>query len=158
MSKNQIYKVTRKEIVDAAMSLLGVPFRHQGRDPETGIDCVGLLVVIGRMINFPKVWDVEAYRRVPSADTIRQTLLLNCDEIPVAEVQAGDIYLMRIGGIKPRHTAVKINDDFDLAKGIEPKLIHAAGLGVTGQVTIEPVAQWIQNCVSGFRIKGLVTD
>lgn len=27
-----------------ALSLVGVPFRHQGRDPATGLDCVGVVV------------------------------------------------------------------------------------------------------------------
>lgn len=31
---------------ERALSLLGVPFRPQGRDPETGLDCIGLVLCV----------------------------------------------------------------------------------------------------------------
>lgn len=151
-----MYEVTRQQIVDAALALQGARFRHQGRDPETGVDCVGLLVCVGRAINYPHILDVEGYRRVPSANTIRTTLNMNCDEIPLEEVRRGDIYLMRVGGVKPRHVAIRISDETDYEKGIEPMLIHAFGMGPGGTVTVESVRQRLPDCVVGFRIRGLI--
>mgnify|MGYP003393085784 CR=1 FL=1 len=148
------YQVTRAEVVEAALSLQGVRFRHQGRDAATGIDCVGLLVVVGDIISYPQIFDVEAYRRVPSASVIRETLEKNCDEIPLSEVRQGDIYLMRIGGRKPRHAAIRISDEIDVQQGKEPLLIHANG--AKGNVLIEPVSYWEKGFVTGFRIRGLV--
>lgn len=33
-----------ERLADAALALVGVPFRLHGRDPATGLDCVGLVV------------------------------------------------------------------------------------------------------------------
>ena len=149
------YEISRDEVVAAALSLQGAKFRHQGRDAATGVDCVGLLVVIGKLINYPEIIDAEAYRRTPSAQVIRETLAKNCDEISVSEVRRGDFYLMRTGGRKPRHAAIRISDEIDVEKGIEPKLIHAYGNGQTGKVIIEPVRVWKDDFVCGFRLRGL---
>lgn len=154
MAKGKQYKVTRNEIVAAGTAMLGWKFRHQGRN-ENGVDCVGFLVVLGEKLNYPFLNDVEAYRRVPSAQVIRETLQMNCDEIDASEVRKGDIYLMRTGGRKPRHAALRISDDTDLLKGVEPQLIHSYGDEKTGKVVIEPVRQWEHNFVCGFRLRGL---
>lgn len=37
------------EVVRRARSLVGVPFRPQGRDPRKGLDCVGLVLSVFRM-------------------------------------------------------------------------------------------------------------
>lgn len=149
------YSITRQQIVDAALSLRTTPFRHQGRDAVTGCDCVGLLVLVGQLLDYPHIYDVEGYRRVPSADVIRQTLQANMDEIPVEEVGLGDVYLMRIGGRKPRHAAIVISTETDIEGGLEPQLIHARGLGDGGAVVVEPIRQWQTKIVAGFRLRGL---
>lgn len=149
-------KITREAIVTAAMSLLNTPFRHQGRDAVTGIDCIGLPLVVGEMIGYPHLADVKGYRRTPSANVIREMLRTNCDEIDKREVGIGDIYLMRMGGVKPRHVAIKLTDTLNLAKGVEPMLIHAKGIGTKGKVVIEPVRQWANDIVCGFRLRGVV--
>lgn len=150
------FAVTRNQIVNAACSLAGVRFRHQGRDAQNGVDCVGLLVVVGHLIGYPHIFDVQGYRRTPSADTIRKTLELNCDEISLDEVAKGDIYLMRMGGRKPRHAAIRVSDETNYSRGIVPTLIHAKGAGNTGRVVVEPVEQWQTQFVAGFRVRGLV--
>lgn len=157
-AENSGYRITREQVVEAARTWHGTPFRHQGRNepPGTGIDCVGLLVVVAKMLEYPEIIDVEGYRRVPSADTIKKTLLANCDEIPIDEVKAGDIYLMRLGGRKPRHAAIRISDETDLARGIEPQIIHAFAMGPSGQVIIESVRQRMKDVAAGFRLRGLV--
>ena len=144
--KEQNRKFTRQDITDAARALLGVRFRHQGRDPKTGVDCVGLLVVLGSSVQYPHVRDLEGYRRVPSADTIRTMLRDTCDEIPVAEVGEGDIYLMRMGGAKPRHVGVRAD------RGDEPAMIHASWNGVRHQPLSDFPPSWF---VAGFRLRGL---
>lgn len=143
---------TRNEIIEAARQMLGVRFRHQGRDEVNGVDCVGFLVKIGETIGYPHIFDVEGYRRVPSANTIRETLRLNCDEIAVKDVGRGDIFLMRLGGIKPRHAAILYNAETDIEAGITPSIIHASHRGVM----IEPLSNFPSSWfVAGFRIRGL---
>jgi cell wall-associated NlpC family hydrolase len=139
------FQVTREEIVAAARSFLGIRFLHQGRD-ENGLDCVGFLVAIGKKIGYPEIFDVEGYRRVPSADTIRETLRKNCDEIKVENAKPGDIFLMRMGGIKPRHTSVYLSDEG------EPQIIHAGMNGVRIQPFSDFPPSWF---VAAFRLKGI---
>ena len=42
---------TRNKIIEIARSWLGVPWRHQGRG-KTGIDCAGLIIVVGKEIGY----------------------------------------------------------------------------------------------------------
>lgn len=152
------YTVTRQEIVDEAMKLRGVKFRHQGRDAVTGVDCVGLLHVILTRLEYPTIIDVEGYRKSPSATVIYETMCANFDEIPIEEVGLGDIYLMRIGGgRKAKHTAILINDVRDVPAGIEPQIIHAHGMGTKGAVVLDALVNWLPHAAGAFRLKGLVT-
>lgn len=46
--------MTRDEVVREARSWLGVPYRERGRS-RIGIDCIGLLVVVGQAFQVPHV-------------------------------------------------------------------------------------------------------
>lgn len=46
--------LTRAAIITAARAQLGTPFRHQGRSAQ-GVDCVGLLICIGRALDLPRI-------------------------------------------------------------------------------------------------------
>ena len=149
------FVTTRQQIVEAAKSMLGVPFLHQGRDEKLGVDCVGLLVVIGRKIGYPEIVDITDYRRMPKAEVIRATICQNCDEIPVEEAGIGDFFLMAMTGRKLRHAAVKISDETDIPKGIQPMLIHAGGL-CQGKVKMEPISMYKHKIGAAFRVRGLI--
>lgn len=138
--------LTRQSIIRTAREFLGTRFLHQGRNPATGLDCVGLLIVLAQRLGYPHQ-DVAGYRRTPSADTIRQMLLLNCDEIPLGEIRDGDIYLMRLGGIKPRH--VSIHHNFNGRDSI----IHASANGVRCEDKTNFPQSWF---VAGFRLRGVI--
>ena len=148
------YTVTRKQIVDAAMSMRGVPFRHQGRSMN-GVDCVGILYVILQAVNYPAIIDVEGYRVSPPASVILDTMRANFDEIPLSDAGLGDIYLMRIGGRKPKHASIIVNTTRDIEKGIEPEILHAYGHGGKGKVVVDAFETWRTRCVYAFRLKGL---
>lgn len=141
------FKVKRNEIIEAAETMLGLPFLHQGRNPDIGVDCVGLLVVMGSKIGYPDLVDAEAYKRTPSSAVIKSVLAQNCDEIPLGEAGVGDIYLMRMGGIKPRHTAI-VYDDIDGERFI----IHASKRGVKVERKDNYPAPWY---VAAYRVRGL---
>jgi cell wall-associated NlpC family hydrolase len=68
--------IERSTIVATARSLIGTPFRHQGRD-ERGLDCAGLLIVVAwRCGIWPAGRDVNGYGRIPDGRTLRAL----CDE------------------------------------------------------------------------------
>lgn len=148
-----MFKVTRQEILDASRTLIGVPFVHQGRSAETGVDCVGLLVVMGRTLGYPDIVDVEGYRRIPSSTVIREVLSANMDEIPLADAGVGDVFLMRNGGLLPRHAAIYFSAESDAKKGTEPMILHA----VSPRVRLDPVSAFPPSYfVSAFRLRGLI--
>lgn len=147
---------TREDIVKAARSLLGTRFRHQGRSPETGVDCVGFLVAIARIIDYPfEIYDLREYRRTPQPSVLIPLLGKNMLEIPLEDVGVGDVYLMTAGGRKPRHTAIKATDVTDYERGKVPTLIHALNKPGVNRVVEHPVSQWEQGFVKGYRLKGL---
>jgi cell wall-associated NlpC family hydrolase len=45
--------VKRLAFAEAAESLVGTPFRFRGRDPVTGVDCVGLVALALERIGLP---------------------------------------------------------------------------------------------------------
>lgn len=150
------YQVTRRQFADAALACQGWPFRHQGRGELGAVDCVGLLYVALKTVEYPAIIDVEGYRRTPSATVIRETMRANFDEIPVSECGLGDIFLMRLSGAKAKHASVIVSVDTDIARGVEPMIIHTRGFGSSGKAAVEPLRQWIKFCVYGYRLKGLI--
>ena len=138
---------TRSQIIQSALDLIGVRFLHQGRDPATGLDCVGLLVEVGKRVAYPHVDDVAAYRRVPSAEVIRQMLHATTDEIAMSEIKDGDVYLMRMGGVKPRHV------DFAATYNARASVLHASASGVRVEDKTNFPASWF---VAAFRLRGVL--
>lgn len=84
-------------LAKAAEALAGAPFRLHGRDPETGLDCVGLclaaLAAIGRPVRIPACYGLRN-RSIAN-------LLRFVDEAGLAEaagpIRPGDIILIRPG-------------------------------------------------------------
>jgi cell wall-associated NlpC family hydrolase len=80
----------------AARGAVGVRFRLHGRDPATGLDCVGLVVLALRAAGVgaavPSGYALRSGDRAQIAATIAAAGL-----VPVADVRAGDMLLMRAG-------------------------------------------------------------
>ena len=146
------YEVTRQEILDAASTMLGLPFVHQGRSGETGVDCVGLLVVMGEKIKYPQIFDVAEYRRIPSSTVIKETLMKNMDEIPLEDAKPGDVFLMKQGGLLARHAAIYYSEELDVENGKQPMILHAVKEGVRIQPIADFPSSWF---VSAFRLRGV---
>lgn len=82
-------------LAKAASGLVGTPFRARGRDPQTGLDCVGLVVVslaqIGRV---PPL--VPRYTMRNLAFSQLTALLPDAGFLPCREPQEpGDLLLLR---------------------------------------------------------------
>jgi len=112
--------------VSVARQFLGVPFKHQGRNPELGIDCVGLGVLYLRALGV-HIRDRTDYGRDPDG-TLRATLCRALGQ-PVAEgpgswqrAQPGDVLSIRfasLGHVPERHVAIA-SEMYG-----QPALIHA---------------------------------
>ena len=145
--------MTRNEITQIAYSLIGIPYVHQGRS-DKGIDCVGLLAIIAQRLNYPHT-DLESYRRTPSATKLIELLRENLDEIDLNEVDVGDIFLMKLGGTKPRHTAILASNATDFERGLQPTIIHALNSISIQSVVEQPLSIYRGQLVKGFRFRGL---
>lgn len=98
--------MTPEIIVALARETLETPFRHQGRSPVNGIDCVGVAAHVANGLGLPYI-DQIGYARQPFGGQLESAL----DEqpclvrIPVAQASAGDVLVMRFAG-DPQHVAI----------------------------------------------------
>jgi len=92
--------------IAAARSLVNrVRFRHQGRNPKTGLDCAGLAQWAMQQAGRP-VWDMTAYGTEPHKDGLYQAMVRNLGEpVPIEDMRGGDVILMRFHGA-PRHVGI----------------------------------------------------
>lgn len=130
---------------EAARGLLGVPFRHQGRNPAIGIDCIGLIVVAGLRagLAFP-AFDSTAYSEDPALGLLEAHLSAALGT-PVAKdsLQAGDIVSIDYKG-ETRHVGIVAEHPHGLS------LIHT-NMAV-GEVTEARINEkWLRRIVGVYR-------
>ena len=111
-----------EEFAAAAATLCGVPFRLHGRDPATGLDCVGLVAVAldrcGRKAVTPEGYALRALSIAPLLRFAARNGFAVLD--PHAPGEAGDLHLLRLSAIQA-HLAIVLDHD---------RFVHAhAGLG-----------------------------
>lgn len=99
-----------ERLAAAACSLAGVPFRLHGRDPATGLDCVGLvaacLTLIGRKVAPPNGYSL---RRCDPAPLISHAGLAGLVE-EAGPLQPGDVALVRPAPGQ-FHLLIAVSDD-----------------------------------------------
>lgn len=143
--------VTVADIEREALALEGVPFRHQGSDPGTGVDCRGLIEWLALRL-FGRPVPHRDYQRVPSGREFYESLRAEMDEIPKEEARAGDVVLIRF----PRDTEARHGGV--LARGpYELMIVHAFETDAPGKVITEPYRGWPARCTrTAFRFRGVV--
>lgn len=138
--------VTRDDVVAVARLLRGVPFRHQGSNPETGIDCRGVIewiafVLAGRPI------PPREYQRTPSGTEFLEKMRAEMVEIDPAEAGHGDAVLIHFPkDTEARHGGVLASGPYELM------LVHAWEGRGEGEVREEPLRGWkLRNIDYAFR-------
>ena len=98
--------MTRDDIISAARSEIGTPFRHQGRLSGKALDCAGLIIMVAKAIGAEYI-DFTGYSRHPSDGLLESALdAQSClDRVALADMQAGDVLLMRFN-TDPQHLAI----------------------------------------------------
>lgn len=123
--------------VEAARSLVGVPYHHQGRN-SFGLDCAGLVVVAYRMAGYD-IEDVQGYGREPWKDGLRAAVERNFPVRVEGDGQPGDVLLL-YGIHEVRHLAIQS----------ETGMIHA--YGVVGRVVETRMDdRWIKRIAGRYR-------
>lgn len=94
--------MTADDIITAARTALGTPFRHQGRIAGRGLDCAGLLIHVGRTLGVDH-HDRSGYARLPTNGQLEEALEEHVEmgvlyRIPASDVRAGDLVLMQFEG------------------------------------------------------------
>jgi len=101
--------VKSKEIVAIAKGLVGVRYRHQGRN-QAGLDCAGLVIVIAHMLDLTDK-DTTAYSRRPNATEFTAFMLeAGCTQLRNDGLEHGDIVRLNTSGW-PVHLGVYEIDD-----------------------------------------------
>lgn len=96
--------MNRKSFVDSARSYIGTPFHHQGRLPQVGLDCGGVIVCAATENGY-EISDIVGYANTPALGMLERAVLEHCDVVPLEEVQDGDIMLFKFLR-EPQHLAV----------------------------------------------------
>jgi len=91
--------IIANDIVDYAKTLVGVKWRHLGRDPARGIDCVGLPVLICLKFNIPHE-DIRGYSRAPSPVKFLSYIRKNCVPVDRKDADHGDLLCVPEGHTK----------------------------------------------------------
>lgn len=116
----------------AAESHVGAPFRLRGRDPATGLDCLGLVLAalaeIGRPVRMPLHYaprnlDLKRFEALPGAAGLA--------EVRAQQVEPGDVLLLETG---PGQFHLAIADS-------EGAIVHAHA-GLRRVVRTPPPAPW----------------
>jgi len=120
----------REKIIEEARTYLGTPFVHQGRLKGIGIDCIGLIVNVGKSLDLLHN-DNTTYGRYPDGVTLMAELRKYFIEKSIEKVQSGDVavYWLKNPDI-PTHVGIVtdyglIHTYADIGKVVEHKLTKA---------------------------------
>lgn len=91
-------------LVAGARQCIGARFRHRGRSPEIGFDCIGLLAYLMTSLG-RSIQDRNSYGRDPRKDGLRIGLEINLGQPVTDNPRAADIVLMAFAG-EPRHVGI----------------------------------------------------
>lgn len=98
LNPNELNQHKREAIVATARACIGTPFRLQGTDPLTGLDCRGLLLYCyaqrGWIPLQPGITRDRKYR-LGDVEKLLRVLQAECDAATLEAAQIGDIVLLR---------------------------------------------------------------
>lgn len=62
--------IERQRIVEIARQWIGVKYRHQGRTRENGVDCIGLIIVVGEELGCNTKGIPSKYSKNPNGNLL----------------------------------------------------------------------------------------
>lgn len=98
--------ITGSQVVAEARLWMGTPFVHQGRVKGVGVDCIGLVIGVGRALGiFPSDYERSGYGRTPFDGTLEREIAERFSESLVEHDRDGTVALIRFDG-EPQHVAL----------------------------------------------------
>lgn len=142
--------IDSREIVRHARSWIGTPFRHQGRNPGLGVDCIGVVIDAMRRAGVvPPGWNYTGYGREPLNGLLQTELQKYLT--PTDQWAPGTVLLMRWFA-EPQHVGIYAGQH-PLAGG--DTVIHSCqSLGGCVEHTLS--TKWRQRVCALYRIPGVI--
>ena len=136
---------SESDLVAAARSWLGEPWRHQGRGTR-GIDCVGLLIRIAHDFNLTE-FDITTYNRRAKGVGFEQHFVNHMNKISLLDLCESDVIVFRDEQY-PCHCAM-----YSESTG-RPTIIHSHALR---RKVIEEgfEGEWKEKALMAFRFRHL---
>jgi len=139
---------TRLEIQGRARKYLKTPWRHQGRNPDVGIDCAGLVALVAKELELSE-YDSTNYHRNPLNDNFVKHFSNNMNKKRIADRKIGDVILFR-------DKMFSCHSAFVTFKNGQEHIVHAYAL--RKRVVEEPLTEeWRKKITYCFEFYG-VTD
>lgn len=100
---------TAEQVVREAMSWRGVPYHHTGRS-RAGVDCVGLLWVVGEALGL-RMHDFRAYDPSPNPAVLLREIGIGMDEVrDRSQIVPGHALMFRVSAHgPPQHFGVLVS-------------------------------------------------
>lgn len=129
-----------EKLAAEARRSIGTPFHHQGRLPQVGLDCIGMVVVALRAVGFC-VRDRLDYGMRPDGRALEDGLIAHGAVRVEGEPAAGDVLLFRYDG-QPQHVALALGGG---------RMVHA--FAPAGAVVESGIgAYWARRLVAVYRL------
>lgn len=138
--------ITRRDIGDAALSYVGTRFKMRGRT-RSGIDCVGLLLVVGRDAGLDLQDTEKQYLRTPDAELFKQMIRDQSRPGEINCIQTGSILMLR-QGMTPCHCGIAVKN------GSVVNVVHASM--EYRKVLIEPLSKFYNLIIDVREYHGVV--
>lgn len=127
-----------EQIAARALGFVGTPFRHQGRLPGVGLDCLGVVVFACGACSD----DRRDYGRLPDARALRAALDERFERLAVTRLEdapIGSVIAFHFSRRRAlRHLGVRVADGF----------VHADEF----RVRVEPIAEpWLSRFEGAYR-------
>lgn len=87
--------VTRADVVAAARTWIGTPYHHQARVKGVGVDCIGLVICVGRELGLADAgFDIQGYSRDPDSVSAMAMAQQHMTRIERDAAQPGDVMVI----------------------------------------------------------------
>ena len=127
--------INRQDIIDQARSMIGTPWRHQGRQPGEGLDCIGLIVCVMRNLGVT-ITDNPTYGRAPIPSQFIEAVRAHVPEKPIVCKEPGDMLLIAPGKVL-QHACIYLGNDM---------IIHAQDGSVVSERRLDDWEYRIRYC------------